>query len=74
MSEPTKESSNKITMTLPPVVMASLEAQGAPLDMSGGEWLKHQVIAAYTQREGVVLNLQHVTKDRNADHPELPLV
>lgn len=73
MSEATKESSNKITMTLPPVVMASLEAQGATLDMSGGEWLKHQVIAAFTQREGVAINLYRVSKDRIEDQPELPL-
>jgi len=56
MSEP----SNKLTMTLPAVVMAALEAKGKPLDMTGQEYLKHQVIAAYTQEAGVQLNLEPV--------------
>lgn len=74
MSEPTKETGNKIIMTLPPVAMTSLEAQGAPLAMSAGEWLKHQVIAAYTQREGVLITLMPEAKDIAPGHPELALV
>lgn len=73
-SNNTKESdSNKITMTLPPAVMGSMKNEGEPLDMTAGEWAKHMLIAAYTQPDGVHLNLRPVARDRAQGHPELPL-
>lgn len=60
-AKPGNDQSNKLTMTLPAAVMAALEAAGKPLDMTGQEWLKHQVIAAYTQEAGVHMKLEKVT-------------
>ena len=68
-----KADSNKLTMTLPRAVMAALAAAGEPLEMTGQEYLKHQVIAALTQREGVLLNLTAAPRDRAPGHPELGL-
>lgn len=67
-----KEETNKLSMTLPPAVMAALKAEGMPLEMTPGEWLKHQVIAAYTQAGGVQINLMKVAAMKD-NHPELAL-
>lgn len=53
-----RDTSNKITMTLPPLVFASLGAEAAHLDMTPGEFLKHLTIAAYTQAAGIMINLR----------------
>ncbi len=71
--ETPKEDTNKLSMTLPPAVMAALKAEGTALDMSAGEWLKHQVIASYTQPAGVLMNLLRSAKQAKDNHPELPL-
>ena len=68
----TKEDTNKLSMTLPPAVMAALKAEGTLLDMSAGEWLKHQTIAAYTQPSGVMMKLMRVATAKD-NHPELAL-
>jgi hypothetical protein len=56
----TREDSNKISMTLPPCVIAAMKAEGEGLDMTAGEWAKHQLIAAYTQPGGVAIKLRPV--------------
>jgi hypothetical protein len=68
-----KEESNKITMTLPPAVIAAMRAEGQPLDMSAGEWAKHHLIAAYTQPGGVTIKLRPVTMPESGDQLKLPL-
>lgn len=70
---PTKEDSNKISMTLPPPVIAAMKAEGMPLEMTAGEWAKHQLIAAYTQPGGVAIKLKPVALPSDAMQPELPL-
>lgn len=68
-----KEDSNKISMTLPSAVMASLKGEGDQIDMSPGEWVKHHLIAAYTQPGGIHINLQAIAKAADPRQPELPL-
>lgn len=73
MSNEATNEKTRITITLPPPVMAALNAEGAPLAMSGGEWLKHKVTAAYTEPTGVAINLTPVTTAEDASQTLLPL-
>ena len=41
--------------------------------MTGGEWLKHMVLAAFTQPDGVAINLKPEAKTAAEDQPELDL-
>lgn len=61
----------KITMTLPAVVAKSMDNRGWPFGMTGGEWLKHQAIAAYMTTAGVAFKLEPVVLPQA--QPELPL-
>lgn len=36
--------SKQITLTLPDVVVAAMEAKGAPYEQTGGEWLKGRLM------------------------------
>jgi hypothetical protein len=58
MSSEAEAKSNKISMTLPTAVLAALDEQGAPLDMTGGEFLKFQVIMALQHPDGIHLKLE----------------
>lgn len=71
MSEPLENV--KITMTLPAVVAKALDNMGWPFGMTGGEWLKHQAIAAYMTTAGVAFKLEPVTLPTKEAEPELRL-
>lgn len=68
-----KEASNKLTMTLPPVVIAALAESGKEFDMSAGEYWRQMAIMAYAHPEGIHIKLKRVVKDAAVGHPELPL-
>lgn len=64
---------NRITISLPPVVIQSLSRQAQPLAMTAGEIVKHLLTAAYTQPEGVHLNLEPVRPAEDPSQTHLPL-
>jgi hypothetical protein len=67
----TEAKSNKISMTLPGVVLAALDALGAPLEMTGQEYLKLQVLMAHQHPDGVHLNLPRMATKVDASQLEL---
>lgn len=61
----------KVSFTLPKRLIAAAEAAGEPLGLDGGDYLKHFLLASYTQPDGVHLNLQPVTECADPAQGEL---
>lgn len=71
METPTKEDSNKISMTLPPPVFAALEAEGKPFNMTAGEFAKSFFTMCYMHADGAHLKLKPVAKAADPNQLEL---
>lgn len=61
----------KVSFTLPKRLIAAADVAGEPLGMDGGDYLKHFLLASYTQPDGVHLNLQPVPEGSDPAQGEL---